>query len=277
VAVSPAERRFASVGDNCVDVYSGELEGERAGGNALNVAFELLRGGWKCSYFGAVGNDARGEMIRDSASAAGINTEHLTTLDGPTGFTVIGHNAAGDRQFLEEDYGVAADYRIDDATAELISGFEWIHLARQADAGERAAQLGSRGALLSCDFGEQQPGAKPEPLCAELEVAFFSLPDGDQESAAKLATDATEIGASIGVVTMGPLGSIAVAEGQSWFRPAVEVAVVDSLGAGDAFIAAFIADVVSDETIADTIDAAARMGADACTRVGLAESTDSGE
>lgn len=215
-------------------------------------------------------------MIRDSANAAGINTEHLITLDGPTGFTVIGHNAAGDRQFLEEDYGVAADYRIDDATAELISGFEWIHLARQADAGERAAQLGSRGSLLSCDFGEQQPGAKPDPLCAELEVAFFSLPDGDQESAAKLATDATEIGASIGVVTMGPLGSIAVAEGKSWFRPAVEVVVVDSLGAGDAFIAAFIADVVSDETIADTIDAAVRMGADACTRVGLAEPTHSG-
>jgi len=277
VAVSLAERRFASVGDNCVDVYSGELEGERAGGNALNVAFELLRSGWKCSYFGAVGNDARGEMIRDSANAAGINTEHLVTLDGPTGFTVIGHNAAGDRQFLEEDYGVAADYRIDDAAAELLSEFAWIHLSRQSDAAGRAAQLGSRGARLSCDFGEQRPGARPDPLCAELEVAFFSLPDGDQETAAKLATDATEIGASIGVVTMGPLGSIAVAEGESWFRPAVEVAVVDSLGAGDAFIAAFIADVVSDETIADTIDAAARMGAEACTRVGLAETTHSGE
>jgi fructoselysine 6-kinase len=277
VAISLAERRFASVGDNCVDVYSGDLEGERAGGNALNVAFELLRSGWNCSYFGAVGNDARGEMIRDSANASGINTEHLITLDGPTGFTVIGHSAAGDRQFLEEDYGVAADYRIDDATAELLSEFAWIHLSRQADAGGRAAQLGSRGALLSCDFGEQQPGATPDPLCAELEVAFFSLPDGDPNTAEKLATDATEVGAGIGVVTMGPLGSIAVAEGKSWFRPAVEVAVVDSLGAGDAFIAAFIADVVSDETIADTIDAAARMGAEACTRVGLAETSHSGE
>lgn len=277
MAVGRAERRFAAVGDNCVDVYSGELEGERAGGNALNVAFELLRSGWECSYFGAVGNDARGEMIRASANAAGINTDNVITLDGPTGFTIIGHDAAGDRQFLEEDYGVAADYRIDDATAELLSDFDWIHLSRQADAAERAAQLGSRGALLSCDFGEQQPGANPGPLCAELEVAFFSLPDGDPDTAAKLATDATEVGASIGVVTMGPLGSIAVAEGKCWFRSAVEVTVVDSLGAGDAFIAAFIADVVSDETIADTIDAAARMGADACTRVGLAEPTNSGE
>ena len=277
MAVTRTEGRFASVGDNCVDVYSGEHEGERAGGNALNVAFELLRSGWECAYFGAVGDDARGEMIRASASTAGINTEHVITLDGPTGFTVIGHDAAGDRQFLEEDYGVAADYRIDDATAELLSEFEWIHFSRQADAGARAAQLGSRGALLSCDFGEQQPGAKLDPLCASLEVAFFSLPDGDPDTAAKLAAEATEVGAGIGVVTMGPLGSIAVAAGKSWFRAAVEVEVVDSLGAGDAFIAAFIADVFSDETIADTIDAAARMGADACTRVGLTETAQLGE
>jgi len=262
----------ACIGDNCVDVYVGAFASERAGGNALNVAFELARAGYGAAYFGAVGDDERGRLILETARSRGVDTDGVVVEPGPTGVTVVEHDRTGERRFVEEDYGVAAEYRIDEHTARTAAAARWVHLARQPDAADWAGALAARGARLSADFGEHAAGSAPDPLCSRLGVAFFSLPSGDLDAAAALAADAVARGAVIGVVTLGARGSVAHCGTRSWHQAAVPVDVVDTLGAGDAFIAGFIAGLLDDEELPAALLRGAQAGADACTRVGLDDS-----
>jgi fructoselysine 6-kinase len=251
----------ACVGDNCVDVALERPEEELAGGNALNVAVELARAGRATSYFGAVGDDARATVILDAARAAGVDVAAVRQVQGATGVTVVARDDAGERRFVSQDYGVAGDYRLDEETAHHIAGHRWAHFARQPDLAEWAPSLRVDGVRLSCDLGvETEPGTL-QAIGPHLDVAFFSTS----------AADGLAAGAALAVVTCGAHGSIAGALEKRWHAAAVRIEdVVDTLGAGDAFIAAFISAILDDRDVDRALREGALAGAAACTRRGLA-------
>ncbi len=78
-------------------------------------------------------------------------------------------------------------------------------------------------------------------------------------------------------MTLGSAGSIARSGERAWRQQALPVEVVDTLGAGDAFIAGFVGALLDDEDIPAALRRGAQAGADACTRVGLGGSTFSEE
>ena len=263
----------ACIGDNCVDVTVGRPGEELAGGNAFNVAVELARASRAVAYLGAVGDDDSGRLIRRTGADAGVDMAGLRTLPGPTGRTVVDHRPGGDRFFVSEEYGASADYRLDAPTIErLAHGARWIHFAREADAPDHAGALAAHGARLSADFGDTEDVDAIAPLCAQLHVAFLSDPSGDATSGQALLDRLAAAGAEVAVVTLGVGGSLARAGDRRWHQPIVPVdRVVDTLGAGDAFIAAFVGallDAPGDVSLALSRGAAA--GAAACTRIGLA-------
>ena len=268
----PAPAEVACVGDNCVDVAERPGAVELAGGNAFNVAVELARAGRRTAYHGAVGDDTAGAVILAAAHAAGVDVSGVHRVHGATGRTVVAHGPDGDRVFVSEDYGVAAGYRLDAATAAVVGAARWVHFARQADAEDWAPALRAAGARLSCDFGDAADLEAIAPLCRELDVAFLSEPAGDEDGAAALLAGALGTGARLAVVTLGAAGSVARRGGRTWRAPAVPVApVVDTLGAGDAFIAAFVGAQLRDDADIDAaLAAGAAAGAAACTRIGLA-------
>jgi len=261
----------ASVGDNCVDVSVDRPGEELAGGNALNVAVELARAGRATGYFGAVGTDAYGAVILDAARAAGVDIAEVRHVPGRTGVTVVARDAEGERQFLSQDYGVSADYRLDEDTVHHIAGHPWAHFARQADLADWAPMLRGEGVRLSCDLGvESEPGTL-ELVAPHLDVAFFSTSAGGGRRAEELLEEALAAGAVLAVVTCGSHGSLAGAASSRWKTPAVRIEnVVDTLGAGDAFIAAFISAVLDGGDIQRALGLGALAGATACTRRGLA-------
>ena len=71
------------------------------------------------------------------------------------------------------------------------------------------------------------------------------------------------------VVTLGVGGSVAMTAGQSIRQDAFGVAsVVDTCGAGDAFIAAYLERWLAAATIDDCLVAGAKAGARACQTLG---------
>jgi fructoselysine 6-kinase len=279
----PPSELIVCVGDNCVDVT---LLGRRdlqhngrtteavppahlAGGNAFNVAVALARMGRRASYVGAVGDDPDAEVIVGAATAAGVDTSRVKRMPGSTGRTVVDHDPDGERRFVAEDYGVAADYRIDPQTATWLSTAGWLHFARQVDLADWSSTLREGPAVLSCDLGHGGGVRMLERVAPVVDVVFMSASSAAGLTPEQMVRRALDAGASLVVVTLGAGGSIAASADTAWQMDAAPVArVVDTLGAGDAYIAAFIAAQMDGKGIEEAMRAGSVAGAAACTQWG---------
>src|SRR4029078_1177382 len=117
------------------------------------------------------------------------------------------------------------------------------------------------GARLSYDFSHASSPERLAELCPHLEVAFLSAPGGEAGEAREPAESAAAGGAASAVVPRGRHGSLALA-GVIHHQPPVPVSVVDTLGAGDAYIAACISTLLE----GGTLETALRLGAEAAAR-----------
>jgi fructoselysine 6-kinase len=247
--------RVACVGDNCIDRYTGDDQYDLPGGNALNVAVRL-----GADYYGAVGDDEEGRAIVGQARAAGVGVGGIEVRAGRSGVTLV-ELERGERRFVLEEYGVAAAYRVSADVAARLAGYRWVHLARQPDALAFARGLRGSAVRLSCDFCDEWDSELAASLAPHLEVAFFS---GDVNAAA----DAVARGARIAVATLGDGGSAAYTAAGRFEQPALSAEVVDTLGAGDALIAAFIASTLDGGDARDSLRAGAEAAAVACGHPG---------
>ena len=264
-------RDVACVGDNCVDVLRSRGGAEVAGGNAFNVAVALARRARTVSYFGAVGEDAHAGVILDAARSAGVDVTGVERRPGPTGVTIVDHAANGERTFVREDYGVAAEYRTDGIPDAALAAHSWFHVARQPDVAALVARVraaaggesaGTPRVRVSYDAGDHTPPAGIALVAPLVDVLFISAADPAQD-AQRVAVEAQSAGAPLVVVTSGERGAIAGEAGGSWSQPALPVPrVVDTLGAGDAFIAGFISSLLDhDADIGLALGAGAAAGA----------------
>ena len=80
----------------------------------------------------------------------------------------------------------------------------------------------------------------------------------------ELAHQLTALGPRHAVVKLGPLGAVAVADRAQLTQAAVPVNAVDTVGAGDAFVAGYIAEFLAGEGLEQRLRTAVRTGAFAC-------------
>jgi len=254
---------IATVGDNTIDRYVGDESARYAGGNAYNVAAQLGTAGRSVAYFGAVGDDANARTITRGLHRAGVNPAGLVTMAGRTAVTTIRVDD-GDRVFESEEFGVTADYFPSDAHLELLARARWVHIGMLPRAGE----LRTRLAALGRRAGGSGRGPVVSQDCAvasgfsDLDVAFGSV--GESGDARAWAVSALAGGARMAVVTRGAAGAIATDGGQWFDQPAIPTKVVDTTGAGDAFIGGFISARVEDAEMPAALERGAQWAAAAC-------------
>lgn len=258
----------AVVGDNTIDEYLGGDPGRFVGGNALNVGAQLVAAGIPTAYFGAVGPDAAGEAIARGIRRAGLDARGLVTRPGVTAVTRIDVQRDGERVFVSEEFGVTADYAPDHAVHGALGDADWVHLGMLADAGAvREAIIGRRER-----HGAVRPMVSQDCAVSEgfsgLDVAFGSVGDGREHTARAWARDAAEAGARLCVVTRGAAGALAFDGIEWWSQEAVPADVVDTTGAGDAFIAGFVAARLAGLAVPEALGSAAVRAARACEHRG---------
>lgn len=252
--MNTGQRWVAVVGDNCVDRYRGSEDRDYSGGNAFNVAVQLARAGVAVRYFGAVGPDAAAAVIRAGLDANRIPTDDLTVLDGPTAVTEISVAAGGDRTFEREDFGVTAEYFPAEAELDEIAGAAWVHIGMLPEASRLRKALAGRVTV-------SQDCAVAAGL-TDLDVAFLSA--GETGDARELAAGVAAAGVGVVVATRGAEGSVCLSAGRWFSQPALPAVVVDTTGAGDSFIAGFIAARVGRASLPDALATGARLAAATC-------------
>jgi fructoselysine 6-kinase len=228
--------RIAVVGDSCIDVYAG-LGRSAVGGNALNVAVGLATRGLTVEYIGEVGNDEAGRRVLDAAQGAGVGTARVHMEPGSTWKAYISVRGAGAARVEHEAPGAGGPYWLRDGELEVLEDFDHVHMANLADPAAVIAELHALGVSTSYDYGKW---ARPETVAPDIVFASAEEP-GAMARAEEMAGAARAHGARLVVVTLGAGGSVGFGEDGRHRLSAQRLVPVDTLGAGDSYIAAFLA------------------------------------
>jgi 2-dehydro-3-deoxygluconokinase len=87
---------------------------------------------------------------------------------------------------------------------------------------------------------------------------------GNAKDPVELARRINEMGAPQAVIKLGADGCVAIVEGKPHTQPAVPIRAVDTVGAGDAFVAGYTAELLKDRDVPQRLLTAVRTGAFAC-------------
>jgi fructoselysine 6-kinase len=252
---------LATVGDNCLDVFL-DRDLVAIGGNAVNVAAQSRRAGRDARYFGAVGDDPEGALLLAGLAAAGLDPADVERRAGDTAVTLL-RGEGGERRFLLEALGVGERYLPDAERYAAIAACDWVHLGTNPNP-DLMRRLAADRVRFSVDLS-----AAPLTLpLAGVAVAFASAPDAARQPVAGLLAALRAAGARHAVVTGGAAGA--------WFDdgarvrhvPALAIDVVDTCGAGDSFIAAFVAALQFGADAGAALADATGAAASTCTHLG---------
>ncbi|WP_368518485.1 PfkB family carbohydrate kinase [Rhizobium sp.] len=257
--------RFATVGDNCIDRFLPPVAQSLVGGNAVNVAVQLARLGHSATYFGAVGDDLDGVRTKHILKENGVKTDHVRLRPGVTAYTDIDQTAVGDRIMVFEEFGVCAGYRPSESEVAILKDVDHVHLGWMDDGGALRRRLAADGVSVSQDISVN---ASPENLgVAGLTVAFASAgARGDKAEA--MLWHMIRGGAICAVVTCGADGAIASRGSERAEIGISKVQVIDTTGAGDSFIAGFLASFIASMPLSACMAAGRDRAAITCTHVG---------
>jgi fructoselysine 6-kinase len=259
----------ACLGDCCLDVYVEPVARVLVGGSCLNVAVGLARHGVEAVYAGPIGDDAAGEHVLALLAEHGLAAGRVRRVAGArTAVTDILLEPGGERRFLREDYAVQEDYAPSEADWEWLARTGAVHSSRMPAQLGRLRALGSAGARVSYDFTTDPVPAQ----LAGLDVAFVPDEALAGQAPAEAARTLVTRGAACAVVTQGERGAVAATPAGVEHVAAVPVErVVDTCGAGDAFMAAFLARRLAGAPLRACLEAGAADGAAACLHLGAIE------
>lgn len=252
-----------AVGDNVVDRYP-DLDVMFPGGNAVNVAVHARRCGASSAYLGVLGVDPAGDLVHRSLLEEGVRTGLLRTVPGANASAVV-RVIEGNRFFEPGDIGVSKITLRDEDLAAFADA-DVVHTGECSMVEDDLPRIAAASRLLSFDFSER-PWDYVEAYARHVDVAVLSAPDREADAAA-LAVRVAELGPSIVAVTRGPLGATLLAGDEVVHAPAGSGEVVDTLGAGDAFIARLLVGIARSEPLADVLWASTSYATATCATHG---------
>jgi len=249
--------RFATVGDNCMDVYE-ELGQVYGGGNPLNVSVYLRRLGEEVSYSGVVGTDKYGEIMLKMLRDRGIDVSHVQVVDGSTAITkVIVRD--GERIFSAYEGGVMDHYKLREEDFDFLASHDIIISGIWGEIHPDLPRLHAMGTPIAFDFSDQPNHPVVEQAMPYVDYAFFSWGDAevDEELMAFMKKQHAR-GPKMVITTLGINGSVCY-DGQQFHRfGIIPCQVVDTMGAGDSFIAGFLRGIM----LGNDIPTSMKMGAE---------------
>ncbi|MEM6986243.1 MAG: PfkB family carbohydrate kinase [Pseudomonadota bacterium] len=225
----------------------------RAGGVAANIARAIALRGGQVSLLSALGRDQNGQRVRDELSAAGVDCTRVVQLAGGTDQVVTLENPDGERFAAVADcrqWDAASRTHLDDLAGVIQPWNGPIVIDGNADAESLASLLAAaarRATLVPASDAKAVklrnliPVYRPRMIVNKGEVeSLLQRPFGTSESAADALL---EHGAWEVAVTDGPRNAVLANQTEQVSLTPPSMAIVSTLGAGDAFAAGLLTSV----------------------------------
>ncbi|MFZ0097390.1 MAG: PfkB family carbohydrate kinase [Gemmobacter sp.] len=256
------------IGDNVVDLYC-DKGVFYPGGNALNVAVLARRAGLAdTAYMGIIGSDREARHVEAAMVAEGLSPSWLRRVEGPNGKARVTHDTSGDRVFLGSNRGGIRRklmLRMDDDDLELISGAAHVHSSCFSYLEPELPRIRAAARGLSFDFSTGDDSAYLAQVAPHVTTAFLSGAERDAAEIAGLISFLHARGVDTVCVTRGAAGAIWSRAQEVIEQGIVPARVVDTMGAGDAFIAGYLAATIGGAEPRAALHHAAATAARACT------------
>jgi ribokinase len=253
------------------------------GGKGSNQAIAAAKAGGKVTFISRVGNDPFGDMALAAYDAAGVKA-NVMRMDGvSTGAAFIFVNEDnGDNAIIVAPgaAGMIGKEDVDANRAEIEGAAIFMtQLEQPIEAAIHGLTIAKKAGVTTI-FNPAPAQALPDdiyPLCDfivpnEVEAAGIVGHDVDtDEQAVKAADTLLKRGAKGVVITLGGRGALYHTAGHSEFVPAFSVGkVVDTTGAGDAFLGGFATAIAEGQPAIDAVRFGAATAGIAVTRPGTA-------
>lgn len=275
------------IGEALVDVVDGE---PYAGGSPFNVAVGLSRLGTPTVLAAQLADDAHGSLLRRHLAESDVQVDVLEPAPERTSTATATLDDSGNASYV-------FDLTWDPASLPDPAGFEAVHVgslgAALAPGAQRVADLVATadaiGAAVTFDPNVRL-AVEPDPALWRRAFAaiapYARVIKMSDEDAAVLFPDeepadlATRLGASATLVaiTLGGKGAVVGGGGLVASVDAPPTTIVDTIGAGDSFMAAMLswcaayswpsADQLDVTELADLAGFAAQVAAITCSRAG---------
>jgi fructokinase len=268
VSHSGARADITVIGEAVIDLVPGDQPQTYhavPGGSPYNVAVGLARLGHRTALMARLAGNALGRILRDRARAEGIDLRAAPPAAEPATLAVVSLDASAqasydfylngtaDWQWTAEETG-----RVPDTTAVLHFG----SIASWTPPGDArilalAADMRGRGdVLISYD-----PNIRPRLLAdhehgqrmAERAIRLAHLAKASSDdiawlypgrTAAEVARHWLQLGPAVVVITSSGGADAFTAQGRPVHQPARDIAVADTIGAGDSFTAGLIGSLI---------------------------------
>ncbi|WP_101952141.1 carbohydrate kinase [Mycobacterium sp. 3519A] len=254
MTVPGAPQRALVIGEALIDIVErdGEVTGEHVGGSPLNVAVGLARLGRGVDFLTHIGDDARGHRILDyvKQSGAQLVSGSLSAERTPTALATL--DATGSAQYtFDIDWQLSGTPEV---APPLVAHTGSIATVLEPGCRATAALLDAYHPSATITF---DPNVRPALIedddiargridrwierCDVVKASDEDMrwidPDRTPE---QIAATWLALGPSIVAVTMGEAGAFAMCAAGTVRVPARKVNVVDTVGAGDAFMTGLI-------------------------------------
>ncbi len=263
-----------------------------SGGCAANTGVCLARLGIKTAVIGKVGQDGFGDFLihtfkREGMDARGIKRDNQAN----TSVTMVMVDEAGERSFIHY-VGANAALRERDIDLDLFPDAKILHLAgfylMPGFDGEPASSIlrkaKDKGLTTSLDTCWDSKGRWLKLLEPCLEVTDIFLPSIEEakkitgeEEPEKICDFFLNKGVKIVGLKMGEKGAYITSGKESFSIAPFKVNVVDTTGAGDAFVAGFLAGRILGQNLFETGKLACAAGGAAVSAMGATDGVKSFE
>jgi len=225
-----------SVGDNIADYYPEEKK-VYAGGGAYNTAVIAKRLGAEAAYYGVFGTDENAKFLYETLKKERVAYPVNEIRKGRNAVSII--KMEGSQAVVEAvDKGVYKNLKINKNVLEIIKKSKIVHSNIYSYFEDYLPKLHYK-TKLSFDFSFLRNRSYIEDIISRVDIAFFSE-SKKEESPEEFLDWVSTLGVEAAVLTLGAEGVIMKLGDQLIKEPAFPVEVVDTLGAGDAFIAGFL-------------------------------------
>ncbi len=255
------------------------------GGQALNIAVNTKLCGAQSAFIGAFGDDYIAQHMKKTMDEIGLDYSHSRFYHAPNAFArykvidndrVFQGSPNGRRNPLQGAIRRMLAYEgFSKEDIEYIKGFDVMHTSNGAFIEEFLPQLAQEGIKISYDFSlDHMHEGVMEKICPSCYFVLLSCSHMTVTEMQEQLIKAHTLGAKICIGTRGSEGSTCY-DGDRFYTqaPHWKEKVVDTMGAGDAFVSAFLYDFIGNggydakdksQIIAKALDFAAEYSANSC-------------
>ena len=260
------------------------------GGAESNFAVAVRRLGATATWIGRVGSDSLGEKVLRELRAEGLTVHAVVDSDAPTGLMIKERRTPdASRVWYYRTGSAGSRLSPADLPPGVIETAALLHvtgitpaLSSSAAATITAAmdRASHAGVPVSFDVNhrsslwrDRDPTLPYRQLAARSTIVFAGYDEArliapGTSDVSELASAIADLGPSQVVIKLGPEGCHALADGVSASSPAVPIDPVDTVGAGDAFVAGYVAEYVAGRDLRARLRTAVTAGAFACLTPG---------